>query len=159
MFIYRARLLLTTLWVGSLWTIGYVVAPTLFASLSDRVLAGTIAGNLFRVEAWLSIACAILLIGLHWLSAKTDFSKRSGRELLFICVMLALTLIQYFGLQPLMAALRPVMHEQMGVISHGGLMSSEAKVQFGILHGITSALYLVESVMGLLLILKMQRPE
>ena len=27
-----------TLWVGGLWTIGYVVAPTLFSTLADRQL-------------------------------------------------------------------------------------------------------------------------
>ena len=58
----RLRILVATLWAGSLWTIGFVVAPTLFATLSDRVLAGNIAGSLFRVEAWLSIACAVLLL-------------------------------------------------------------------------------------------------
>ena len=30
-----------TLWIGALWTVGYVVAPTLFSTLSDRALAGT----------------------------------------------------------------------------------------------------------------------
>ncbi|HEX7634207.1 MAG TPA: DUF4149 domain-containing protein, partial [Noviherbaspirillum sp.] len=56
MFSARARLLIATLWVGSLWTVGYLVAPTLFATLSDRALAGMIAGSIFRLEAWLSVA-------------------------------------------------------------------------------------------------------
>ncbi|MES2016126.1 MAG: DUF4149 domain-containing protein, partial [Pseudomonadota bacterium] len=51
----KARLLLITLWAGSLWTIGYVVAPTLFATLHDRVLAGVIAGSMFTSQAWLSM--------------------------------------------------------------------------------------------------------
>ncbi|MCE2832533.1 MAG: DUF4149 domain-containing protein, partial [Oxalobacteraceae bacterium] len=46
------RVLLVTFWVGSLWTVGYLAAPTLFATLPDRALAGSIAGSLFRVEAW-----------------------------------------------------------------------------------------------------------
>ena len=37
-----------TLWIGGLWTIGYIVAPTLFYTLSDRVLAGALAGNCSR---------------------------------------------------------------------------------------------------------------
>ncbi|MGH8809748.1 MAG: DUF4149 domain-containing protein, partial [Noviherbaspirillum sp.] len=49
MLVARARLLIATLWVGSLWAVGYLVAPTLFATLPDSVLAGTIAGRLFRV--------------------------------------------------------------------------------------------------------------
>jgi hypothetical protein len=31
-----------------LWAVGYLAAPTLFATLSDRVLAGTIAASLFK---------------------------------------------------------------------------------------------------------------
>ena len=58
----RLRLLVATLWAGSLWTIGFIVAPTLFGTLSDRVLAGNIAGSMFRAEAWLSIACALVLL-------------------------------------------------------------------------------------------------
>ncbi|MEG2963340.1 MAG: DUF4149 domain-containing protein, partial [Janthinobacterium sp.] len=33
----RLRILVATLWAGSLWTIGFIVAPTLFGTLSDRV--------------------------------------------------------------------------------------------------------------------------
>ncbi|MDP9109581.1 MAG: DUF4149 domain-containing protein, partial [Pseudomonadota bacterium] len=42
--------LLVVLWTGSLWTIGYLVAPTLFLTLPDSMLAGTIAARMFRVE-------------------------------------------------------------------------------------------------------------
>ena len=47
--------LLATVWCGSLWTIGYIVAPTLFAMLEDRQLAGSIAGRLFHAEAWIGL--------------------------------------------------------------------------------------------------------
>jgi len=36
-----------TLWVGALWAIGYLAAPTLFHVLDDRALAGKVAGQLF----------------------------------------------------------------------------------------------------------------
>ena len=32
--------LLTVVWLGSLWTVGYLVAPVLFATLPERALAG-----------------------------------------------------------------------------------------------------------------------
>ena len=64
MLLARTRLLVATLWAGSLWAVGYLAAPTLFATLSDRVLAGTIAGNLFSNQAWLSIACAVVMLVL-----------------------------------------------------------------------------------------------
>lgn len=142
----RAARLTAAFWVGSLWTVGYLVAPTLFATLADRVLAGTIAGSMFRVEAWVSVFCAVLLIALLTLSAPASGSRR--RKLLpsLILGMLACTLVSHFGLQPLMAALR----EAAGP---SGAMAPDAKMQFGILHGISSAIYLLESLLGVALLL------
>jgi hypothetical protein len=147
MFAVSARLLIATLWCGSLWTIGYLVAPALFATLPDRVLAGTIAGSLFRIEAWLSIGAGIVLIGLNKLQPLD--AARDKKRLMLIAAMLACTLGGYFGLQPFMAALR----ESAGP---GGVMASDVRMQFGILHGIASALYLIESVLaaGLMLSLR-----
>lgn len=143
----HVRLLLAVLWAGSLWTVGYLVAPTLFATLEDKVLAGTIAGRLFRIEAWLSVACAIILIALALLTS--DFEKRrAARQLMGLAAgMLMCTLIGYFGLQPFMAALR----ESAGV---AGVMDSGAKMQFGLLHGIASGFYLAQSLLAVPLVLK-----
>lgn len=149
MFVARARLLIATLWVGSLWTIGYLVAPTLFATLTDKVLAGTIAGQLFRIEAWLSVFCALALIALTRFAANDENSKARIYLQWLAMGMLTCTLIGYFGLQPFMAALR----EAAGP---GGVMASEAKMRFGILHGISSAFYLVQSLLGAALMLKVR---
>src|SRR3954463_5613768 len=100
----RFRLLIATLWVGSLWTIGYVVAPALFATLYDKVLAGTIAGNLFQIEAWLSIGCAIVLAGFLLPIQREDSTKIALLRL--IAMMLICTIIGYFVLHPFMASLR-----------------------------------------------------
>ena len=54
MLLAKVRLLVAAIWAGSLWTVGYLVAPTLFASF-DRVLAGSIAGLMFHAEAMLSL--------------------------------------------------------------------------------------------------------
>ena len=66
MLLARTRLLVATLWAGSLWGVGYIAAPTLFAVVPDRVLAGTIAGSLFNTQAWVSIACGVLMLLLLW---------------------------------------------------------------------------------------------
>ncbi len=152
MLVLRARLLISTLWVGSLWTVGYMVAPTLFITLSDRVLAGSIAGNVFRVEAWLSIFCAVTLMVLQKLQAYGRNVTQRRFLLILICAMLVCTLISHFGLQPFMAALR----EQAGA---SGVMAPNAKVQFGILHGLSSALYFTQSLMGVVLVLKIRETD
>ena len=143
----RLRQLIALLWVGSLWTVGYVVAPTLFATLADRVLAGTIAGSLFRVEAWLSLACALMLSLLLWRAPAGQAMEH--RILLRLTAAMALcTLIGYFALQPFMAAIREA--------AAGGVMQSAAKMQFGILHGAASGIYLIQSLLGGWLALKIR---
>lgn len=147
----RAARAITALWVGSLWTVGYLVAPTLFATLTDRAQAGTIAGSMFRVEAWLSITCAVLLMVLLKACAPVVRGRQRVRASVLILSMLAATLVSHFGLQPLMAAMR----ETAGP---GGVMNPDAKMHFGILHGISSAVYLIESLLGLALLLALD-PE
>lgn len=145
----RIRMLIATLWVGSIWTIGYLAAPTLFATLADRVLAGTIAGSLFRIQAWVSVACAIAMFVLVRERAQ---EKRRVQTWHIAAAMLACTVIGYFGLQPFMAALK----ETAGP---GGVMDSEARTQFGVLHGVSSAIYLVQSLLGAALIWRLAGRE
>lgn len=140
----NGRTLLITAWVGSLWTVGYLVAPTLFLTLSDRVLAGTIAGKLFRAEAWLSLIVGVILLLL--LCLKKQQSLHRPVMLKLVAAMLACTLLGYFALQPSMAALREA--------TVGAVMDSSSKTRFAVLHGVASMLYLIQSVLGVMLVLK-----
>lgn len=148
MFMLRARLLIATLWVGSLWTVGYLVAPTLFATLPEKRLAGAIAGSMFRAEAWLSMACAVALLILIKTASSDDTAWRRTSFRL-VAGMLGCTVIGYFGLQPLIAVLR----ETAGM---GGVSGSNGITQFAVLHGVASAIYLIESLLGLALILRIR---
>ncbi|WP_211441629.1 DUF4149 domain-containing protein [Collimonas humicola] len=150
MFVVRCRLLVATLWVGSLWTIGGLVAPVLFATLADRALAGTIAGNLFRIEAWLTVACGVLLILLFSYRTHDDSAPLRKTLLRFTLLMLACTVVGYFCLQPFMASLREAAAQA------GGVMSDSARTQFGILHGVSSGIYLIQGLLGVGLILKLR---
>lgn len=143
------RTLLVTIWVGSLWTIGYLAAPTLFATLPDRVLAGSIAGSLFRVEAWVSVACGLSLLAL--LLADRGFAGRRACIVLAVLMLVCLS-VGYFGLQPFMAALKE------SAAANGGVMDEAARARFGMLHGVASVIYLVESLLGLVLVLKVRQP-
>lgn len=142
------RILLVTLWAGSLWTIGYLAAPVLFATLPDRSMAGSIAGMLFMAEAWLSLACGFLLLLLVWMD-KAMSTKRS--IYVFIVAMLVCVLVGYFGLQPFMADIRAA------AASNGGVMDEALRSRFGMLHGIASVLYLMQSVLAAALVIKISR--
>jgi hypothetical protein len=120
---------LLTLWVGSLWTVGYLVAPALFAILEDRALAGHVAGELFHIELQVSLVCAPLFL-------LCELAQRRRRFALAIPVlMLAAQLTIETALRPRMAA-----------VARGG----EA---FAWLHGTAAMLYLAASVLGLWLVL------
>lgn len=139
------RVLLVTVWAGSLWTVGYLVAPTLFATLADRPLAGSIAGSLFRIEAWVSVACGLSLLVL--LLRDHRFENRRSC-LVLVLLMLVCVSVGHFGLQPFMAELRAL------AAASGGVMDEATRSRFGMLHGVASAIYLVQSVLAVGLVLR-----
>jgi phage-related holin len=144
----RLRLLVAVFWAGSLWTIGYLVAPTLFATLHDSALAGTIVGSLLAREAWVSIVCAALLLVLVGTARSID-TVLKRRLAIVILVMLACALAIYLGVQPAMAALK----EAAGGVS---MRQSPQWTQFAILHGVSQLLYVVESVLAAVLVIRMR---
>jgi hypothetical protein len=131
------RLLVVTLWAGSLWTIGYMVAPTLFGTLQDRVLAGVIAGSMFTTGAWVSMACGVATLSL--LAISKDVTDQRRKTLYIIVgVMLGCLLLSHFGLRPMMAELK----------------EAGDKAKFGMLHGVSMVLYLAQAVLAVFLVAK-----
>lgn len=149
MWLGRVQILVATLWAGSLWAIGYLAAPTLFATLADRALAGTIAGSLFRVQSWVSLVCGTLLIFLVLTSSRKE-ARRRKQLVILIVGMLACAAIMQFGLHPMIAALREV-----GAAA-GGEAAAELKSRFGMLHGISSGIFLLESLLAVVLVWKIR---
>ena len=141
----RLRVLLVTFWVGSAWTIGYVVAPLLFATLTDRAQAGTLAGLFFKAEAWISLMCGASLLAILW--AERDNPTRI-LQIKLVIVMMLCAVIGYFGLQPYMAELRAIAAQS------GGIMDDAMRTRFGVLHGVASVIYLLHSLLGVGLVLK-----
>jgi len=141
----RLRVLLVTFWVGSAWTIGYVIAPLLFATLTDRAQAGTLAGLFFKAEAWISLICGVSLLAI--LLAERENPTRIVQIKLVIAMMLC-AVIGYVGLQPYMAELRAIAAQS------GGIMDDAMRTRFGVLHGVASVIYLLHSLLGVGLVLK-----
>ena len=135
--IFILEKILLTLWVGSLWSIGYIAAPVLFMVLDDRQLAGKLAGQMFHVVSYIGLVCGIILLlnqfrsfRLHW-------------RLLVIVVMLVAVVCGEFLLQPMMETMK----------SQGLIEGSAIRRQFGILHGVASIIYMLESMLGLTLVM------
>ncbi|NBP21720.1 MAG: DUF4149 domain-containing protein, partial [Burkholderiaceae bacterium] len=86
----RLFLFICSLWVGSLITVGYLVAPTLFATLSDRQVAGMVAGAIFKVEAHISlVVCVGLLVLANLLVSRGLQCYRAIRWILLVMLICA----------------------------------------------------------------------
>jgi len=135
--------LAVTAWVGSLWAIGLMAAPTLFHYLPDRILAGSIAGRLFTYVALLGLACGGYLL----LFRLVRFGGHVFRQAFFwiVLVMLLLTIVGQFGVQPILAGLK-----QQALPRE--VMESVFRDRFATWHGVASVLYLIESVLGAALV-------
>lgn len=135
-----AERVLTTLWVGGLWVIGYLVTPLLFQMLDDRALAGDLAGRLFLVMGYIGLGCGFALYLAQRLHRRS--TPGQGLRAGLIALMLVLTAVGMFVLQPQMAALK-----------QAGLTPGSAEAaRFGQLHGIAAVIYLMNSLLGLALV-------
>jgi hypothetical protein len=132
-----------TLWVGTMWAVGFVVAPLLFSRLPERALAGLLAGKLFDIVAWVGIGCAAYLLVFR--------VARSGAACLkqgFFWVtlfMLALIVAGAFGVQPIMEGLRAQALPKE-------VMESVLRDRFMTWHGVASVLYVIQSALGIALV-------
>ncbi len=137
-----------TLWVGGLWITGYMVAPVLFASLPDRMLAGMLAGKMFAVISYIGMVCGSYLLVYRI----TRLGGSALKEGFFwaVLAMLLLTLAAHFGIQPIIEHLKEAALPR-------DVMQSVFKDRFRAWHGISSILYLIQSLLGLFLVLPGRR--
>lgn len=133
-----------TLWVGGLWAIGYIVAPTIFSTLADRQLAGALAGKLFSLIGWIGLGCAAYLLIFMLLRIGSAALKRGVFWLVFL--MALLTAVSLFGIQPLLVQLKADALPRE-------VMEGVLRDRFATWHGISSILYLLQSLFGLLVVL------
>ncbi len=139
-----------TLWVGAMWGIGYIVAPVLFSRLGDRALAGLIAGKLFSLIAWVGIACAIYLLLFRMVRYGGGVFKQG--VFWIVLLMLALVCTGEFGIQPVMAALKEEALPKQ-------VMESVLRDRFAAWHGVSSVLYIIQSLLGAALVVLLGRSK
>ena len=121
------------LWVGSLWTVGYLAAPTLFNVIEDRALAGEIAGRLFLAEAVISVICGALVL-IPAVFKNGWMALRQGTELLALLTLILVVSSEW-----------PV----GAWIDATRLADGSPGPGFGVAHGVAATLYLFASITGL----------
>lgn len=144
----KLALISITLWVGSLWAIGYIAAPTLFYHLPDRQVAGSLATEMFTIVAFIGMACGAYLL----LNRLTKFGGLAFKQGFFWAVffMLLLTLAGHFGIAPIIAQLK-------ADALPSDVMHSVFANRFEAWHGVASIAYAIQSLLGLVLVLKATR--
>ena len=127
--------IILTLWVGSLWAIGYIAAPALFANLEDRALAGTLAGVMFEIVAYIGMVCGLLLLLFNQLQ---NSSSRLNWRAIVLSIMFVLVVAGQFVVAPMISEMR--------------LAGSVASPAFGWWHAGASLAYLITSLLGVALV-------
>lgn len=140
--------LLATAWAGTLWAVGYLAVPVLFFGQPDRQLAGMLAGQMFTLVNYLGLACGAYLLAWQFGAA----GRASFRQALFriVAAMLLIAMVLQFGFQPVMNGLKA---QALPL----DVMHSEFASRFGMLHGISSIFYLIQSLLGVFLVIKAPR--
>jgi ABC-type transport system involved in multi-copper enzyme maturation permease subunit len=121
-----------------MWMIGYIVTPTLFAMLDDRMLAGHIAGKLFSVIAYIGSIAAIYLLGFMVVRQR----RAVLCSVLFWVVAVMLVCV----------AMGVILQMEMAALKAGlgsmDVMESAQRGRFAMLHGVASVVYLAQSLLG-----------
>jgi hypothetical protein len=128
---------LAGLWGGLLLGVGLIGAPAGFAVAAADV-AGRSAGRMFAVEAYVSLATALLLLMALRRSASSGTAGEAApvfnTNVLLLLGALFCTVAGYFGLQPMMAAAR----------------AGQGSLSFGALHGLAAGLFALKTLLVLL---------
>ena len=132
--------LILVIWVGGVWTIGFLVAPTLFGMLESRTLAGNVAGNLFGSISYVGLLCGVMLLVLGMVEHGAKWFRHWRSWL--ILTMMTLIAIGQFMVTPKMHALR-----------QARLAAPQLMEQFQSLHAISTGLFVVTGVLGLVLVI------
>ncbi|WP_375212604.1 DUF4149 domain-containing protein [Aquabacterium sp.] len=136
----RLQSMLAGLWAGLLLAVGGVAAPSLFAAL-ERQAAGIGAGQIFQVEARVSLAVAALLFVLERrrvrdLVESGQSASAMSATLLMALGALFLTVFGGFVLHPLIQAAKS---------------GQPTTLSFAALHGISAALFWAKALLVLVL--------
>jgi hypothetical protein len=147
--IARLQACLAGLWAGMIVGVGAVSAPSLFAVL-ERAQAGQGAGQIFSVEAKVSLAMAMVLFVIERRRVR-DMAEAHGKgtvgmtaHLLLILGALFLTVFGQFALHPMIEAAK---------------QGQPTPLSFGALHGISAMMFWIKGVLVTVLAWRLTAPS
>lgn len=134
----RVFVVLTGIWVGIMFAVGLLVPMTIFSYLTDKQVAGMVAGQIFKNTGFVSIVLGMILLVFSNILVRRGFTQYQSIRWCLLAT-LVLTMLGCFVIQPWMVAIRE------NTLSAGFpvLLSSQAGF-FKILHGVSSTIFLIE---------------
>jgi len=140
------ELLLIGVWLGSMMFFSFAVAPSAFAVLPTRELAGTIVTSTIGKVEVIGMVFGALLILIQLATWTRESSARLIR-LVLVMLMIASAALSRFWISPTMTSLRAAMGGNIDDVA----ASNPLRMQFNDLHQYSVGLMSVAIVSGLVL--------
>jgi uncharacterized membrane protein len=133
-------------WLGGIIFFAFVLAPSVFAVLPTRELAGNVVNRTLTILHWMGIASGLLFLTSSMLYAKlaTGRTRPLAPRHVLIVLMLVLTLISQLGVSRRMSRLRA----QIGTIDTIP-QTDPRRMEFNHLHGWSTRLEGTVLVLGM----------
>ncbi len=148
-FVRYLMLLSLVVWIGGLIFFAFVLAPTVFAVLPTRQLAGNVVSRSLGTMHWMGISCGVVFAVTSMLDSRVvdgvvaPFALRH----LVVYLMLILTLVGMFGIASRMLVLREQMNP-IDAVPH----DDARRVEFNRLHVWSTRIESSVLVLGLALL-------
>lgn len=134
--------ILMVAWAGSLWFAGFFAAPVLFSSIDNRMLAGDIAGQFFAAVNWAGLVIVALIFIRQCKQVERLFRDWGMIALMVIWLILVVLLCV---ITPEMQSIKEITEWRL---------NPELSARFGMFHGLSSVLYMLNSALVLFLIVQ-----
>ena len=144
--INKLSIILATLWVGGLWSM-LMVTSVLFHKIPSAYIAGAIAEDMFTYINYFGLITSLFLIFVGYKKNGIKLLKKSYFWIIFM--MLVVIMINYFGVNPFLEALK------IEALSKE-VMESVFSERYRTWHGIASGAYLLECFLGIMLVLRVR---
>ena len=148
-FVRYLMLLSLVVWIGGLIFFSFVLAPTVFAVLPTRQLAGNVVSRSLGILHWMAISCGVLFAITSMLDSRivNGVAQPFALRNLVIYAMLLLTLVAMFGVESRMLDLRAQMNP-IDAVPH----DDARRVEFNRLHHWSTRIESTVLVLGLALL-------
>ena len=145
-YLHKLSIIISSLWVGGLWSM-LMVTTVLFNKVPSSYIAGAIANDMFAfINLFGMFSSGFLLIyGFR----KENLSFIRSITFWLLVLMLGLTLISHFGINPILENFRD------NSISKE-IIESVFVNRYSTWHGIANTAFLIECFLGIFLILKIR---